>query len=93
MAGYVETFTKQSGETLDYAIDWTAWLETGDTVVASAWTVPPGITQVSAAFNTHHATIVLSGGTAPVHYELANTITTATGLVAIRWLDLLVIAG
>jgi hypothetical protein len=88
---YAETFFKESGEKLDYAVDWTAWLETGDTVAASVWAVPTGITEVSAAFDTHRATIILSGGTAGVHYEVVNTITTATGLVAIRTLDIRIV--
>lgn len=67
---------------LDYKMDWITapWLETGDTIATSTWTVPMGINQVSADNTDTTATIIVSGGTANNTYDLVNTVTTANGL-------------
>lgn len=82
MFGYYAYMAKQASAELDYKIDWgtAPWLETGDTIATSAWTVPSGITEVSSTNDTTTATIVVSGGTANNSYDLVNTITTANGL-------------
>lgn len=66
---------------LDYAVDWSAWLETGETISASTWTVPSGITEATPApSNTGTvATIWLSGGTIGQRYTVTNHITTTMG--------------
>jgi hypothetical protein len=48
----------------------------GVTIASSVWTVPAGITQVTATNDTTKATIVLSGGTAGQDYQIVNRITT-----------------
>lgn len=66
---------------LDYAIDWSAWLQSGETINTSTWTVPTGITQSTPApsHTTTAATIWLTGGTVGTHYTVTNHITTSMG--------------
>lgn len=73
-----QQFTKDPNATLDYSIDWSKWLA-DDTILSSAWTVPAGLTQVSASNTTTIATVWLSGGTASQSYTVTNRITTAGG--------------
>jgi hypothetical protein len=75
------TYLKDPDAVLDYAVDWSAWLPTGDTIVASTWAVPTGITQTTPppSFTDTAATIWLAGGTLGQTYELVNHVTTAQG--------------
>lgn len=68
---------------LDHEMDWTEWLD-GDTLAASEWIVPDGITKDSEKGDTFTATatvIWLSGGTEGEKYTLTNRITTAAGRI------------
>ena len=78
--GYT-TFLKDPDATLDYTVDWSDWLDPNDTISASAWSVPSGLTQVSASYTPTSATIWLSGGTAGQRYDVRNRITTAAGRI------------
>ena len=69
---------KDPDEILDYAIDWTGRLGS-DTIATSSWTVPDGITQVSASISGAICTIWLSGGTLDQSYSILNRITTDGG--------------
>lgn len=71
-------FIKDPNASLDYHVDWLAWLA-GDTIVTSTWTVPAGITQLSESETTTMATIWLSGGTLSLKYNVVNRIVTAGG--------------
>lgn len=73
---------KDPNEVLDYAIDWTARLD-GDTIAASTWIVPIGITRDSDSFSASATTIWLSGGDTGVTagHVLTNRITTAAGRI------------
>lgn len=73
-----QTFRKYSGATKDYQIDWLTWLGT-DTIEASTWVVPTGITKDSDTFTADKVTIWLKGGTEGEEYILTNTIVTAGG--------------
>jgi hypothetical protein len=72
-------FMKDPDAKLDYKIDWTAWLASGETVSVSTWTVPSGITKDSDSITDAGAstTIWLSGGTVGTDYSLTNHITTS----------------
>lgn len=72
-------FIKDPSAILDYSVDWTGWLASGDTIVTSSWTVPEGITEDSESQTTTTATIWLSGGTEGEDYTLVNKIATAGG--------------
>ena len=71
-------FIKDPDATLDYIIDWSDWLGT-DTISASTWTVPGGITKESDSNTTTTSTIWLSGGAMGTIYEVINHITTLGG--------------
>lgn len=73
-------FLKDPGDRVDYQIDYSDWLD-GDTISASAWTVPDGITNYSSSNDTTTATIWLSSGTHGQDYTLTNQITTAGGRI------------
>lgn len=69
---------------LDFGIDWSDWLAGGETIIASVWAVPPGITQSSspAPSNTPTTTTIwLEGGTAKETYVVVNRITTSAGRI------------
>lgn len=83
------TFTKDPSAVLDYLIDWSAWLGT-DTITVSSWTVPMGITQVSATNTTTTATIWLSGGTVNTAYACVNRIATAGSRTEERTITIIV---
>ena len=71
---------KANDSTLDYVIDWTAWLN-GDTISTSTWTVDAGMTEASSSNTTASATIWLSGGTIGNSYTIKNHITTTAGRI------------
>jgi hypothetical protein len=70
--------TKDPDEVVDYSIDWTARLES-DTIVASSWIVPSGITRNSDSFTPTSTTIWLQGGTDGAAYSFVNRVITAGG--------------
>lgn len=74
---------KDPDSTIDYGCDWSGWLQTAETVTASAWTVA-GLT-TSSEVNTGIITgVMLAGGTAGEFYILTNRITTNFGRVVDR---------
>ena len=74
-------FTKDEQEVLDFKIDWSKWLSSGDTISSSTWTVPSGITKDSDSISDDNTSTViwLSGGTDGTDYALLNHIVTADG--------------
>lgn len=64
---------------LDYPVDWSTWLAGGETITASTWTVPAGITKDSDSFSDTAALAWLSGGTAGQDYTITNHIVTSAG--------------
>lgn len=85
---------KDSQATLDYTLDWSAWLSKGDTISSSSWSVsvdsgdsnPLAITQQT--HTTRQAVVWVSGGMSDRAYRLTNTITTAQGRTDQRSLSL-----
>lgn len=75
--------------TLDYIIDWTAWLN-GDTISTSNWAMHPDLTATNASNTTTSATVFISGGTAGKTYKVRNRITTANGRGDDETFDLLI---
>lgn len=71
-------FFKDPDSVTDYTLDWSHWLGT-DTITASSWIVPAGITLTSSSFTATTATLFVSGGTLNTDYDLINRITTAMG--------------
>ncbi|MDP9479818.1 MAG: hypothetical protein M3R38_29855 [Actinomycetota bacterium] len=63
-----EPFIKDPQARLDYSLDWSAWLASGETITASTWAATTGITVEAAApyapsFTGTATTVWLSGGT------------------------------
>lgn len=72
---------KDPDEKVDRELDWQPRLATGETVAASTWIVPTGITKDSDDFDDAVTIIRLSGGSERTKYSLVNRITTSTGQV------------
>lgn len=85
-----QTWIKDPDATLDYQIDWSSWLATGETISSSAWIVPDGLTEVSDSNTTTTATIWLSGGTDGESYRITNRVTTTAGRTDDRTITLLI---
>ena len=64
---------------IDYTIDWSSWLADGETISASEWDVPTGLTEVSEAETSTETTVRISGGTAGESYTVTNHVATSTG--------------
>lgn len=80
------SFIKDPDDQLDYTVNWTSWLDAGDTITTSQWITPAGLTvgdgangMPAASNTTTHTTLWLGGGTAGQLYEVVNRITTAGG--------------
>ena len=79
----VETYIQDPDEKLDYGFDWSKPLAVdtpADTITASVWVLPTGITQSSSpapSFDNSTTTIWLEGGTDNQNYTIINQITTA----------------
>ena len=71
-------FIKDPDSVLDYTVDWETWLDS-DTISASSWTIPTGLTEDSDTFGDSTATVWLSSGTDGRIYNITNHITTAAG--------------
>ena len=72
----VQYWEKNPDDKDSFTIDWSDRIGT-DTINVSVWEVPTGITKVSdavVATNTK-TTIVISGGTEGVDYDLTNKVT------------------
>jgi hypothetical protein len=71
--------TKTPSEKKEYCIDMSKEMaKTSDTITASSWTVPAGITELSRAFTDTTTIIWLTGGTVG-NYKLINVFSTAGG--------------
>jgi hypothetical protein len=73
-------FYKDPDDTLDYGVNLSGWLETGEEIDSSSWAVDTGITvgvdSYAPSASATQTKIWLSGGTVGETYELTNTITT-----------------
>lgn len=76
MAEKSRTFRKDPDAVLDYGFDWSDWLQTGEVISASTWTVDTGITEDSDEMSTSITKIWLSGGTVGETYTISNKIVT-----------------
>jgi len=65
---------------LDYSLDWTNWMPSGDTISAITITADTGITIDSTTNTDYIATAYISGGTAGTTYNVEYNITTTNGL-------------
>lgn len=70
-------YTKDPDADLDYKVDWSDWLTTGETISGVAWTVADGIEQHDDTNTTTDATIWLKEGTVGRSYLVTCEITTS----------------
>jgi hypothetical protein len=81
-------------EVIDWQQDWTDWLEEGDSIETSTWSITPGdVTAASDAplladdsvdTSGFVATVFVSGLGLGQSYQLQNTVVTTAGRTAIR---------
>jgi len=75
----MDIFEKDSDALLDYYIDWTAWVTTGDTISASSWAIVDTSPDLTIEYETYDGLVTavwVSGGVVGKTYTLTNTITT-----------------
>lgn len=70
---------KDPNATLTFGFEWAGWLESGDSISASVWTVESGLNVVSTSFTTTRSLVRLSSGVVGKTYKARNHITTAHG--------------
>lgn len=71
-------FLKDPSATLDYQVNWAAWLGS-DTIQTSTWITDDGITISNQASTATTATVWLAGGTINQAYMVTNRIVTVGG--------------
>lgn len=73
------TILKDPNATLDYYIDWTSWLSSGESIVTSTWTCTnTTITLPSTTnFGTATTTVWVASGIAGEVYNITNRIATS----------------
>lgn len=72
------TEAKSPDAVLDYTLDWSDMLASGESISSSAWgtSSPTGLTVDSDSETATTTTVFVSGGTGGVEYMLKNTIVT-----------------
>jgi len=75
----MSSYIKDPQAVLDFAIDWSRWLATGETITASTITASTGLTVDSDTFTGTTVTYWLSGGTLNTRCTIVNHITTSAG--------------
>ena len=70
-------FLKDPDAMLDYAFDWSGWLQSGETISSYSITVDSGLTKESDNESDGVVTVWLSGGTAGSEYTVSCKITTS----------------
>ena len=75
----MSSYIKDPSAVLDFVVDWSLWLATGETITASTITASTGITLDSDTFTGTTVTYWLSGGTLNTRYTIVNHITTSAG--------------
>lgn len=89
----IATYDKDPGATLDYSIDWSSWLPSGDTIDTATWTATTGLTVESSpapSLAAGVATVWLSGGTAGTRYTATCQVTTTAGRIDERSIAIVV---
>jgi len=76
------------GAILDYGFNWSSWLQAGETIVSSTWTIDPTLVLSSSQNVSGVTSTFVNGGTLGSVYTLINTVTTSNGRVDSRALIL-----
>jgi hypothetical protein len=72
----INRWKKDPSDVLDYEVNWSRWLQPGETLVSRTVTVDTGITVDSSVLGSDKVTIWLSGGTVGTSYRIACRVTT-----------------
>lgn len=72
-------FVQFVGEVLDYGVDWSEFLPSGDVVVSSSWSGDAGVTLSDMVFSSSLAVVWVSGGVVDYVYRVVNTVTSSGG--------------
>lgn len=72
-------FVKDPGAVLDYGVDWSARLQTGETITDSSWSVTGGLVIDDESHDATTATVWLSGGESGCIARATNRVTTTAG--------------
>lgn len=75
------------GEKVDYHQDWTEWMESGDTISSSSWTIEPvgpTLSGEAVAGGEPVTTVFVEDLELGISYELRNTIVTEEGRTGVR---------
>lgn len=95
MSRNIPVYRKDPNAKKDYAVDWSAWLDDGETISTSAWAIdvtPDGNLTISsspaAANTTTTATVWLEAGSVGRQYRVRNRITTSAGRTDDQSLDI-----
>lgn len=67
------------GAILDYAFNWAEWLQQGETILTSAWSIAPSLTLNNEQNQSGITSVFVNGGVVNKIYYLTNTITTSVG--------------
>ena len=73
-----DRFLKDPDAVLDFAFDWSSWLQSGETISSYSITAETGITVDSDSQASGVVTVWLSGGTAGTEYTVACKIETSS---------------
>ena len=84
------TLLKDPDAKLNYTLNWSKWLDTGDTISSATWLADTAITIHSSSNTTTAATVILSGGKLAKKYRITCRVTTSNGLIDDRsfWLQI-----
>lgn len=75
------TLIKDPDARLNYTLNWSKWLDSGDTISSASWIHDTALTAVSNSNTTTTATIILEGGKLAKKYRVTCRIATANGLI------------
>ena len=91
MATVLGKFTKQSGETLDYYVDFTDWFSNrSDAPASHTATADAGITVSTSSLSGNKVKVVLAGGTSGTKYKITVKLTTNSTPAIVKEADFLV---
>ena len=74
------TFVKDPHALLDYGVDWSGWLQDGETITTSEWDAD-GLTEAATSEVNGIATVWLSGGTVGGTHLVQNKVSTSESRV------------
>lgn len=81
--GGLRIFRKGTADVISVTFDWSAMLESGETITGTpGWELDAGITKDSQSNTTTSASAVLSSGTTDTSYTVSCSVTTTGGAAA-----------